>query len=180
MSQVQRLDDLVDRILNSVRAASPELQLRRTRFDLRGAVAETMRELAPILRRHRVESQLPSGALYVRGDRRRVQEVVANLIHNAAKFAPEGTRVTVRVRRLRNEGTVTVSDEGPGVALEDRGRIFEPYVRVGDPSKVRGTGVGLYASRRIVEAHGGRIWLEARDEPGAAFSFTVPLASSAS
>ena len=176
VSQVQRLDDLVDRILASVRAASPELQLRRTRFDLRGAVAEALREISPILRRHRLETQLPSGALFVRGDRRRVQEVVANLLHNAAKYSPEGTRVIVRVRRHRGEAVVSVADEGPGVPLEDRGRIFEPYVRVGDPTRVRGTGIGLYASRRIVEAHGGRIWLEPRDGDGATFSFTLPLA----
>ena len=179
LSQVQRLDDLVDRILTSIRAESPELQLRRSRFDLRGAVAESLRELAPIIRRHRLESALPSGALFVRGDRRRVQEVVANLLHNAVKYAPEGTRVTVRVRRHRGDAMVSVSDEGPGVALEDRGRIFEPYVRVGDPERVRGTGIGLYASRRIIEAHGGRIWLESRDGAGATFSFTLPLASAA-
>ncbi|TMD58297.1 MAG: GAF domain-containing protein [Chloroflexi bacterium] len=179
LSQVQRLDDLVDRILTSVRAASPELQLRRSRFDLRGAVAESLRELAPIMRRHRLEAQLPSGALFVRGDRRRVQEVVANLLHNAAKYAPEATRVTVRVRRQRGDAVVSVGDEGPGVPLEDRGRIFEPYVRVGDPTRVRGTGIGLYASRRIVEAHGGRIWLEGREPAGATFSFTLPLASAA-
>ncbi len=176
LSQVQRLDDLVDRILASVRAASPELQLRRTRFDLRGAVAETLRELGPILRRHRVDAQLPEAALLVRGDRRRVQEVVANLIHNAAKYAPEGTRIAIRVKRQRGEGVVSVTDEGPGVPLADRHRIFEPYVRVGDPSRVRGTGIGLYASRRIIDAHGGRIWLDGHDGAGATFAFTLPLA----
>ncbi len=176
VSQVQRLDDLVDRILASVRAASPELQLRRSRFDLRGAVAETLRELAPILRRHRVESHLPSGALFVRGDRRRVQEVLANVVHNAAKYAPEGTRIMVKVKRQREHALVSVSDEGPGVPLEDRGRIFEPYVRVGDAARVRGTGIGLYASRRIVEAHGGRIWLDGRAGEGSVFAFTLPIA----
>jgi NtrC-family two-component system sensor histidine kinase KinB len=142
-------------------------------------VAETIRELSPILRRHRIDSQLPSGALFVRGDRRRVQEVVSNLLHNAAKYAPEGTRIAVRVKRQRGDAAVSVSDEGPGVAIEDRGRIFEPYVRVGDPTRVRGTGIGLYASRRIVEAHGGRIWLDGQQGEGATFAFTLPVAGRA-
>lgn len=175
VAQVQRLDDLVDRILASVRAASPELVLRRTRFDLRGAIVETLRDLGPLLRRHRLETVLPSGALFVRGDRRRVQEVLANLLHNAAKYAPDGTRVQVRLRRSRGEAVVAVSDEGPGVALADRARIFEPYVRVGDAARVRGSGIGLYASRRVVEAHGGRIWMDSSGE-GSTFSFTLPLA----
>jgi K+-sensing histidine kinase KdpD len=179
LGQVQRLDDLVDRILASIRAASPQIQLHRTRFDVRGAVAETIRELSPILRRHRMDPQLPSGALFVRGDRRRAQEVVASLLHNAAKYAPEGTRISVRVKRQRGDAAVSVSDEGPGVPLEDRGRIFEPYVRLGDPTRVRGTGIGLYASRRIVEAHGGRIWLDGRERDGATFVFTLPLAGRA-
>ncbi len=175
LGQVQRIDGLVDRILASVRAASPELQLRRTRFDLRGALVETLRELAPLLRRHRLETALPSGAVFVRGDRRRVQEVLANLLHNAAKYAPDSTRVTVRLRRQRANAVVSVADEGPGLSLADRGRVFEPYVRAGDTSRAPGSGIGLYASRRIVEAHGGRIWIDGAEGEGSVFSFTLAL-----
>ena len=179
LGQVQRLDDLVDRILASIKAASPELQLRRSRFDLRGATSETLRELAPLLRNHRVQVNLPTGALFVRGDRRRVQEVIQNLLHNAAKYAPEGTLIEVRLRRRRAEAVFGVRDEGPGVELEDRARIFEPYVRVGDPHAQRGSGIGLYASRRVIEALGGRIWVEGEKGDGSIFSFALRLAGKA-
>jgi signal transduction histidine kinase len=115
----------------------------------------------------------------VRGDRRRTVEVVAGLVHNATKYAPEGTRISIGISRHSDRAIVRVSDQGRGVAPPDRGRIFEPYVRAGDPTSAPGSGIGLYSSRRTIEAQGGDLWYEEADGGGSVFAFSIPLAGSA-
>jgi len=176
VAQVARLDQLVDRILASVRADAPDLTVRRTKFDLRAALLASLPELRAMARRHRLVFPRAGGTLWVRGDRRRTVEVVAGLVHNATKYAPEDTRIAVSVTRDRDRAVVRVADEGPGVPPPDRGRIFEPYVRAGDPSRAPGTGIGLYSSRRSVEAQGGHLWYEEADDGGSVFAFSIPLA----
>ncbi|TMC68699.1 MAG: GAF domain-containing protein, partial [Chloroflexi bacterium] len=98
-SQVERLDQLVDRILAGVRTDRPELSLRRTRFDLRATVTAALREVAPMARRHKLAGPRGGQPVFVRGDRRRTAEVVAGLVHNATKYAPQGTRISVKIER---------------------------------------------------------------------------------
>ncbi|TMF55224.1 MAG: HAMP domain-containing histidine kinase, partial [Chloroflexi bacterium] len=174
-----RLDQLVDRILTGVRVEHPDLTLRRARFDLRATAIVTLKELAPIARRHRLAGPHEGAAIWVRGDRRRTAEVLAGLVHNATKYAPEETRINVRVERRRDRGVVRVVDEGPGVAPQDRARIFEPYVRAAAHAELPGSGIGLFASRRVVEAQGGDIWYEENAGGGGVFVFSVPLATEA-
>ena len=172
VAQVGRLDQLVDRILHGVRADRPDLSPRRVRFDLRSAVVATLAELAPIARRHRLAGPRTGAPVWVRGDRRRMGEVLAGLVHNATKYAPQGTRIVVRLEKRADRAIVRVSDEGPGVPPPERQRMFEPYAR-GDHTGIPGTGIGLFASRRVVEAQGGDIWYE--EGRGATFAFSVPL-----
>jgi len=176
VAQVGHLDGLVDRILASVRTPQPDLTLRRTRFDLRVLVANTLAGLAPIGRNHRLVAPRTSTPIWVRGDRRRVAEVLAGLVHNATKYAPEKTRISVRLEAHPDRAIVRVSDEGPGVPANERPRLFEPYAR-GEHNGVPGTGIGLFASRRVIEAHGGDIWYE-EGERGGTFAFSVPRAKS--
>jgi K+-sensing histidine kinase KdpD len=175
-SQVLRLDQLVDRILAGVRSDRPELSLRRTRFDLRATVTAALKEVAPMARRHKLSGPRPGQPIFVRGDRRRTAEVVAGLVHNATKYTPQGTRITVRLERGGDRATVRVLDQGPGVPPNERSKIFEPYARGAGNDEVPGSGIGLFASRRVVEGQGGDIWVEDSPDGGAAFAFTVPLA----
>src|SRR5437867_1366929 len=175
-AQVERLAQLVDRILAGVRAERPDLTLRRSRFDLRATVAAAVKELAPVARRHRLTGPRAGGAILVRGDRRRTAEVVAGLVHNATKYAPEGTRISVRIERGSDRALVKVQDEGPGIAPQDRARMFEPYARGAAHGDVPGSGIGIFASRRVVESQGGDIWFEDAPDGGAVFAFSVPLA----
>jgi K+-sensing histidine kinase KdpD len=175
VAQVGRLDQLVDRILTGVRTDRTDVALRKARFDLRAQVIATLDELAPLARRHRLAGPRAGAAIWVRADRRRVSEVIAGLVHNATKYAPERTRITVRVERRADRAVVRVSDEGSGVPPQERQRMFEPYAR-GDHTEVPGTGVGLFASRRAIEAHGGDIWYEDGKTRGATFAFSLPLA----
>src|SRR2546426_63850 len=175
-SQVLRLDELVDRILAGVRTDRPELSLRRTRFDLRATVTAALKEVAPMARRHKLTGPRAGQPVFVRGDRRRTAEVVAGLVHNATKYAPSGTRIAVRIERAGDRAIVRVHDEGPGVPPQDRVRIFEPYARGAAHEEAPGSGIGLFASRRVVEAQGGDIWVEDPPGVGAVFAFSIPLA----
>lgn len=176
IAQVARLDGLVDRILAGVRADAPDLELRRARFDLRELVVSQLGELATLALHHRVRGPRRGAPLLVRGDRRRTADVLAALVHNASKYAPQGTEIGIALSRQGGRAAVSVSDRGPGVALHDRARIFDAYVRVGEDAAIPGTGVGLYASRRLVEAQGGDIWCDDHPGGGSTFSFSVPLA----
>ena len=173
--QVGKLDELVDRILTGVRSDRHDLPQRRTRFDLRVAVAATLAELAPVARRHRLSAPRTGAPIWVRGDRRKVSDVLAGLVHNATKYAPAKTRIAVRLEAKADRAIVRVSDEGPGVPPNERPRMFEPYAR-GDHNDVPGTGIGLFSSRRVIEAQGGDIWYEETAGGGATFAFSVPAA----
>src|SRR5256884_3353963 len=175
-SQVERLDQLVDRILAGVRSDRPELSLRRTRFDLRATVSAALKEVAPMARRHKLSGPRAGQPVFVRGDRRRTAEVVAGLVHNATKYAPQGTRIAVKIERADDRAIVRVPDQGRGVPPNERSRIFEPYARGAGNDEVPGSGIGLFASRRVVEGQGGDIWVEDAPEGGAVFAFTLPLA----
>ncbi len=179
IAQVERLDGLVDRILTSVRDDRPEVSVRRTRFDLRATTTAALKELAPLLRRHKVRApRAATTPLWVRGDRRKTAEVIGGLLHNATKYAPTGTAISIAIAKDGERATVRVADEGPGVAKEDRERIFHPFVRGnGAAQGIPGTGIGLYTCRRIVEAQGGRLWYEDANGHGAAFVFSLPAAA---
>ena len=173
VAQVGRLDQLVDHILVSVRGNKTDLAVRPTRFELRAAIAAALAELAPVARRHRLIAPRSGTAIWVRADRRRLGEVLSGLVHNATKYAPERTRITVGLEKRADRAIVRVTDEGPGVPPQERPRLFEPYAR-GDHTEVPGTGVGLFAARGVVEALGGDIWYEEKDGKGATFAFSVP------
>ena len=112
----------------------------------------------------------------VEGDERRIRQVVFNLLSNAVKFTPEGGAVGVSASRLNGEVRVSVSDTGPGVAPEDRERIFEEFQQTDVGTRLgEGTGLGLALSKRLVELHGGRIWVDSEIGAGSTFVFTLPV-----
>ena len=117
----------------------------------------------------------------VRGDERKVKQVLLNLLSNALKFTPEGGRVDVRVAARDGMAEVAVTDTGVGIAPEDREAVFEEFRQVGASAKKReGTGLGLAISRKFIELHGGRIWVDSQIGKGSTFTFTLPLKSSSS
>ncbi len=111
----------------------------------------------------------------VRGDERRCRQVVFNILSNAVKFTPAGGSVVVATKRNRHEVLVSVTDTGPGIAVEDQGRIFEEFQQTDVGAEQReGTGLGLAVSKRLVELQGGRIWVESELGRGSRFVFTLP------
>ena len=114
----------------------------------------------------------------VDGDERRIKQVIFNLLSNAVKFTPAGGEVDVSATRVNGEVRVSVADTGPGIAPEDRERIFEEFQQSETGVGHReGTGLGLALSKRFVELHGGRIWLESELGRGSTFTFALPARS---
>jgi signal transduction histidine kinase len=106
-------------------------------------------------------------------DRHRLMQVLANLLGNAVKVMPGGGAIRLSVRAASGQVLFTVADTGPGIAAEDAAQIFERYWRGQNPG-YEGTGLGLAIARGVVEAHGGRIWVESAPGEGAAFTFSLP------
>jgi signal transduction histidine kinase len=120
------------------------------------------------------------GVDIVDGDERRIKQVIFNLLSNAVKFTPPGGAVDVSASRVNGEVRVSVADTGPGVAPEDRERIFEEFQQSESAEHHEGTGLGLALSKLFVELHGGRIWLESELGRGTTFTFALPTRSRAS
>ena len=111
----------------------------------------------------------------VAGDERRIRQVIFNLLSNAVKFTPAGGAVDVRARQVNGEVRVSVADTGPGIAPEDHTRIFDEFQQTETGLELReGTGLGLALSKRLVELHGGRIWVESEVGEGSTFVFALP------
>lgn len=119
---------------------------------------------------HVVVGELPQ----VTGDRSQLRSVMQNLIHNATKFSAPGQVPDIAVSAVRTGGThrIEVADRGPGIAAEHREHVFSPLARL--DRRIPGFGIGLATSRRIVEAHGGRIGVDARDGGGSVFWLVLP------
>jgi len=119
--------------------------------------------------------ELDPAAELVEGDERRIRQVIFNLLSNAVKFTPPGGRVELKSAPLDGEVLVSVTDTGPGIAAEDQERIFEEFQQTEAGAGQReGTGLGLALSKRLVELHGGRIWVDSEPGEGSAFVFTLP------
>jgi signal transduction histidine kinase len=118
------------------------------------------------------------GVDVVEGDERRIKQVIFNLLSNAVKFTPAGGAVDVSASQVNGEVRISVTDTGPGIASEDHDRIFEEFQQTDIGVAQRdGTGLGLTLSKRLVELHGGRIWLESKLGKGSTFVFTLPVRS---
>ncbi len=169
-------DDLLK--LSRIEAGRLELELRPIRVDaLVNSCIETARFKAEA-RGLRILVNLPQGLPPVRGDGAQLAEVLQNLLDNALQYTPSGGHIDVTARSSAHEVTFTVADTGIGIPESDLGRIFERFYRV-DAARSReagGTGLGLAISRHIVEAHGGRIWVESAVGQGSRFHFSVASA----
>jgi signal transduction histidine kinase len=173
LEQIERLDRLVDSILASVRVV-PEGPASVTPVDVAAIVDEVVTSLRPILERHRVEI-VPSIRLHALADPPRLRQIVEHLVENAVKYAPPDTTIHIDWTLAEGMVLVGVADEGPGIPDEWRERIFEPYARR-DTHTARGSGIGLYAAKRLGESMGARLWCEPARPHGARFVVALPAA----
>ncbi len=173
LDQLGRLDRLVDSILASVRGEGLT-GLSRAPFDAVAAVDETVETLRLLLRPHPIRWQRPEGSVIAIGDETRFRQVLEQLLENESKYAPSADGVSIGVWHLGSEIQVYVTDDGPGVPREDWESVFEPFVRIGGGGRSRGSGIGLFAARRLMTAMGGRIFLEPNGYASSRFVVTLP------
>ena len=172
IDQITRLDRLVDSILVSVHGEGLAA-LARTPFDVGVAVAETIDVLRPLLRNHSLRWEYPEVPLVGLGDEPRFRQVMELMLENEAKYAPRGHGVSVGAWRQAGEIRVYVTDDGPGVPIEEWETVFEAFVRKAR-RRGRGSGIGLYAARRLTGAMGGRVWIEGNGYGGSRFVVALP------
>jgi signal transduction histidine kinase len=170
--------DLINDVLDLSKVEAGQIELEVATFSLREALQRgvvMVRERATKNGVH-VSLELATDVDLVDGDERRVRQVVFNLLSNAVKFTPRDGSVVVASAREDGEVLVSVTDTGPGVAVDDQERIFEEFQQTEVGVRQReGTGLGLALSKRLVELHRGRIWVESRSGHGSRFVFTLPI-----
>ena len=177
-----RMGGLVGDLLDLVSIESGRLSVTRASLRPSEVVEEAVEGIGPLAAEAgvHVAAQRPSSGMPpVHGDRARVQQVLQNVLSNAVSVTPRGGAVCVGYRRRGDHVVFSVADGGPGVAPEERRRIFERYWR-GAEAGHRGVGLGLSIAKGIVEAHGGRLWVASRRGSGARFRFSLPVAAPAS
>jgi PAS domain S-box-containing protein len=176
--QVQRIATLVDDLLDVSRIAAGQLRLSRESTEVLGLVREVVERFLPPLEVAgvRVRLELPTVGFEAFWDKLRMEQVLSNLLSNALKYAT-GHPLEIRLANDAEKAMIEVRDFGPGIRSEARDSIFQRFERAdADASQISGLGLGLYISRQIIEAHGGRIWVESGGAGGgAAFKMELPL-----
>ena len=177
--EADRLDRFIGELMDLARIEAGDMQLLRQWGSLNEIIMAAMKRAEPRTRGHRIELWLDDELPAVRVDKRAVGEVIYTLIDNAAKYSPPETRIRVSATS-DNDGTMklVIEDEGPGIPVALREQVFDKFFRAmreGDRGKPAGSGMGLAIAQGIVEAHGGRIWIEEGSEGrGARFVVALP------
>lgn len=176
---VDRLEGFVEDVLQVARIESGGFHYDIQPFDLLALIRRTVSDLEAHDRGVRFEVKVPSTLPTALGDEARYWQVLSNLLSNATKFSPTGARVLVEASSTPTMIEVSISDEGPGISSEDQAKLFQKFSRLHHQpadSRVKGTGLGLYITRILVEAQGGSVRVESQPERGSTFTFSLPRA----
>lgn len=174
-TQAGRMGRLLADVLETARVETGHQQLRRAPFDLTPLVRDCARQAAVLARDDRIRVEAPESPVIGEWDADRVTQILSNLLDNATKYAP-GADIMVQVSQTGDEARVTVSDHGPGIVADHLPRIFDRFYQGGAGSgAVVGVGLGLFISRALAEAHGGRLTVESAPGQGSVFTLVLPL-----
>lgn len=173
-SSAHELERMVRDLLDTSRLETHMLALERRTVELRPLVSEIVERARELMHEHAVRVELPEDLPMVHADPMRVEQVLLNLLSNAAKYSTPATEITVEAKALPTEVELAVTNQGAGLTEWEISRVFSRFYRSKHARSVEGLGIGLYIAKGLVEAQGGRIWIES--EPGrfATFRFTLP------
>ncbi|MDQ3941031.1 MAG: GAF domain-containing protein [Actinomycetota bacterium] len=178
--EIERLSRMVTDLLDVSRMESGTLSYELEPISIQELIHSIVDIHESLRARHFVESDIDEELPKVLADRDRLSQVLINLLTNATRYSPEGT--TIRVRACRydespDEVLVSVSDEGIGIAESDKDRVFEKFSMLPKPGWTKkGTGLGLFITKGIIDAHGGHLWIDSELGKGTTFNFTIPIA----
>jgi two-component system, OmpR family, sensor histidine kinase KdpD len=173
--EARRLSRIVSNLLDLSRMESGTLHPERSWYDLAALIDDVVGRLRPLTQDHRVEVRVPEDLPPISLDYVEIDQVLTNLIENAARHTRPGAAIVISAAIDGGEAVVEVSDDGPGLPKEATDRVFEAFFRGPSRGTPRGTGLGLAVARGLVEAHGGHISARNRPEGGAVFRFTLPI-----
>ena len=178
----QILIELVNDLLDASKLESGTMRLDLASIDLRALVAELRETMEPLAKEKGITlvESLPENLPPIEADRPKLRRVLVNLLSNALKFTPKGGRVEFRAERTSGQMKISIADTGVGIAPEDVERLFDKYEQTRSRATrgEKGTGLGLYITKQLVELHGGKIEVKSELGKGSIFSFTLPLAQS--
>ncbi|TMH63675.1 MAG: GAF domain-containing protein [Betaproteobacteria bacterium] len=178
-SSGRHLLSLINDILDLSKIEAGRMELEVSTFDLASALSNAMTLVRERAQRHTIalEQQVDPQLGEITADERKFKQILVNLLSNAVKFTPDGGRIDVSARREEDNVVIAVHDTGIGIAEQDQAAVFEEFRQVGRDytNKQEGTGLGLALTRKFVELHGGRIWLESKPGKGSTFTFTIPM-----
>jgi PAS domain S-box-containing protein len=174
-SESERLTRIVDTLLNVAQVDTGDLQVQLARIDVGSVLSEVVEAAKAISTNgHEFVVELDAAPLEAEADREKVRQILDQLIENAMKFSPSGGRVTLAARRRSDAVEVRVADEGIGIPDAQQARIFTKFFRA-DPEGPEGAGLGLFIAQGLVNAMGGRIWVDSAEGKGSSFTFELPL-----
>jgi two-component system, OmpR family, phosphate regulon sensor histidine kinase PhoR len=179
-SESERLTEIVDQLLNVARLDAGDLKVELGRIDVGSVVSELVKtvEESGAMNGHRFEVDLPDETLAAEADPDKVRQVFNILVENALQYSPSGGTVTLGARRNVDRVEVRVVDQGIGIPAAERERIFRKFYRAESAARdgAAGTGLGLFIAKELVNAMGGRIWVDSTEGEGSSFSFELPAA----
>lgn len=168
------LDRMVQDLLDASSMEADSFEVHRVPTELRSLIEQVIERATATRDRARVFLEAPRPVSLLIDDLR-IERVVANLLHNALKYSPSPSGVVIRMDVRSDVVRISVIDAGPGIRPEERTLVFEKFRRASSSHGHEGNGLGLYVSRRIIEAHGGRIGVDSVHGAGACFFFELPL-----
>lgn len=174
-AQISRLNMLITDLLDTTKISEGQLLLNYEAFDIVGLIQQLAGELQQLSQKHKLIVQCTT-TIIVNADRKRIEQVITNLISNALKYSPDGGDVIVDCKTGKTGVKVSISDDGIGIPKDMQNKIFTRFFRVLIPqlSKQPGMGLGLYISAGIIQRHGGTIGVENNKKKGSVFYFTLP------
>jgi two-component system sensor histidine kinase KdpD len=176
--ETDKLSDLIEQLLDLSRLEAGTLRIAPKPQTLEHVITTALAQLQAITANHQLMLNVPRDLPLIRADAERISQVLTNLVGNSARYSPAQTTITVTAQRANGMVQIDVTDQGPGIPRQARARIFEPFEQVERPptNRTGGAGLGLAICKGLIEAHGGRIWVQDRLEPGTTISFTLPVA----
>lgn len=175
----ESLSALLENLLELSRYQSGRLQINKQSVKVSEIARVIIEEFKTLEENHRFEMDFPATLPPAEADAMRVERIIYNLVSNAVKYSPPDTAIKVAGRAEGESIIISVTDEGVGIKKEDLGKIFEPFERLENVINTKGLGLGLVVCKRLVEAQGGRIWVESQQGKGSTFHFTLPVKKTA-
>ncbi len=176
LENARRMNDMIQELLESARLESGRLEMKKAPTDLRQLVDNMVARLSTTEEGARIQVLASPSLPPVAVDPQYLERAIGNITGNALKYSPPDAPVIVRIEPEDGQVAISVTDRGPGIAPEDLPHLFQRFYRTKAAEKVQGTGLGLYITRLIVEAHGGRIWVDSEVGQGSTFHVRLPVA----